>query len=123
TKDAHYFAYKTFMDQGLKPAGSSDAPIVDCSPLLGIYAAMTRESIHQNVWGEHERISLKQAVKMYTSYAAHAAYEEDIKGSIEVNKLADMVVLPEGFMNFSAQEVKDSSIKMTIINGEIMYEH
>lgn len=122
TDGLDYFAFKTFMDAGLKPAGSSDSPITDCSPILGIYAAMTRKTTNHNVWNENERLSLKEAIKMYTIHAAYAAFEEEMKGSIEINKYADLVVLSNDFMNLSAEEVKATKIQMTIINGKIVYE-
>lgn len=116
------FAIKSFIKQGLKPAGSSDSPVVDCNPLLGMYAAMRRETMNEKSIGKDEEISLKDAVKIYTANASYAAYEENIKGSIEVNKYADLVVLPEGFMDYSAEEVKKSEVEMTIVNGNVLYE-
>lgn len=116
------FSLKSFMEYELNPAGSSDSPIVDCSPLLGIYAAMTRETLKGKVIGEDQRLVLKDAIKMYTKNAAYAALEEHIKGSIEVHKFADLTVLPEGFMNYSAEEVKRTDVEMTIIDGKVMYQ-
>ncbi|MGM8364518.1 amidohydrolase [Virgibacillus sp. W0181] len=116
------FAVKSCMNQGLKPAGSSDGPVVDSSPFLGMHALMTRETISGKPVGKDQIIDVKTAVKMYTNHAAYAAFEEDEKGSIEAGKYADLVILPEGFMNFSAEEVKQTKVKMTIVNGEIVYE-
>lgn len=115
------FAVKSFMEQGLRPAGSSDSPVTDCDPLIGIYAAMSRETINGKFIGEKENIRLKDAIKMYTIHAAYAAFEEDIKGSIEVNKDADFVILPEGFMNYSSEQVREAKVEKIIINGEIVF--
>jgi predicted amidohydrolase YtcJ len=117
------FAVKSFVDNNLMPAGSSDAPVVDCNPLLGIYAAMTRETLTGKVIGKDQKIMLKDAIKMYTINAAHASFEEGNKGSIETGKFADFTILPEGFMQYSAEEVKQTKIEMTIINGQIIYRN
>ena len=116
-----YFAYKSFINKELQLAGSSDSPVVDVSPFLGIYAAMKRRSIKGNIYNEDECLTLNEAIKMYTLNAAYAAFEEDVKGSIEVGKYADFVVLPEGFMSYTAEEVKKTKINQTIVNGEIVF--
>lgn len=116
------FAIKSLINEGLKPAGSSDIPVTDISPLIGMASAMTRKTIKGITIGKEQIIGLKDAIKLYTNNAAHAAFEEDIKGSLEVNKVADLVVLPEGFMDFSAEEVKQSEVEMTIVNGTIVYK-
>src|SRR5699024_6234232 len=112
---------KTFLNEGLFPAGSSDSPVQDPSPFLGIYAAMSRKTIKGNIISEEEKISLYEALKLYTINAAKASCEEDIKGTIEEGKLADLTVLPEDFLNYSAAEVKDSEVEITIIDGEVVY--
>ena len=118
----YIFANKTFIDHGLKPAGSSDNPIVPCSPMLGIYAAMTRETDQGNVLLPNERISLFEALSMYTKNAAFAAFEEDIKGTLEVGKVADMTILPSGFLEFKPEKIKNTKVEMTIIDGNIVYQ-
>ncbi|MFD2133455.1 amidohydrolase family protein [Pseudogracilibacillus auburnensis] len=113
---------KIFFDYDLHPAGSSDGPVADCNPLLGMSAAMKRQTKGGTVIYEEEKISLKEAVRMYTINAAYAAEEEHFKGSIEIGKVADLTVLPEGFMTYTADEVKGANVRMTIIEGEIVYQ-
>ncbi|MFD1706171.1 amidohydrolase [Siminovitchia sediminis] len=115
------FANKNFIHAGLKPAGSSDCPIIPSSPLLGMAVAMDRTTVKHHVFIPDQRISLREALSMYTVNAAYASFEEDLKGSLEKGKLADMVVLPEGFLGFSADEIKKTEVEMTIIGGEIVY--
>lgn len=117
------FSIRQFISNGLMPAGSSDSPVIDCSPFLGIYAAMTRETVNGQVVGEKEKITLKSALKMYTINAAHASFSEQEKGTIEVGKCADLVVLPEAFMNFTAEEIKQTEVEMTVVNGQVVYEN
>lgn len=116
------FATQSFMDQGLKPVASSDGPVTDCSPFLGLYSLLTRETVNGNSIGKYQKVDLKTALKMYTVHAAYAAYEENEKGSIEIGKYADFVVLPNDFKNFSAEEVKQTEVEMTIVNGEVVYK-
>lgn len=120
-EDKKYFAYKSFINNDLPLAGSSDSPVVDVSPFLGIYAAMKRKTKKGNEYNRDEKVSLKEALKMYTLNAAYAAFEESMKGSIEAGKYADFVVLPEGFMSYSAEEVKKSNVNKTIINGKVVF--
>ncbi|MBO1004340.1 amidohydrolase [Pseudogracilibacillus auburnensis] len=117
-----YIALKSFFDYDLHPAGSSDGPVADCNPLFGMSAAMKRQTKGGTVIYEEEKISLKEAVRMYTINAAYAAEEEHFKGSIEIGKVADLTVLPEGFMTYTADEVKGANVRMTIIEGEIVYQ-
>lgn len=112
---------KKFVDYGLRPAGSSDCPVVPSSPLLGIYSAMSRETIRGNVIQPEERLSLHEALRMYTVNAARAAFEENVKGTLEEGKLADMVVLPPHFLQFSPEQIKNTEVEMTIVSGEIAY--
>src|SRR5699024_6968277 len=67
-----YFAYKSFINNKLQLAGSSDSPVVEVSPFLGIYAAMKRRSIKGKTYNEDECLSLKEAIKLYTLNAAYA---------------------------------------------------
>lgn len=119
---SNFYPIKTFLDEGIKLPGSSDCPVVPSSPFFGMYGAMTRETKNQDVINPEQRISLYEAVKMYTSHSAYAGFTEDYQGTLEVGKLADAVVLPEGFMDFSAQTVKETAVEYTIIGGEIVYQ-
>ncbi|MGP7818569.1 amidohydrolase [Niallia sp. 01092] len=115
------FATREMMDDGLLPAGSSDFPITPCSPMLGIYAAICRKTANGNDFIQENSVSLKEALKMYTIYAARASFDEENKGSLEIGKLADMTVLPSDFMAYNPNEIKNTCIEMTIIGGKIRY--
>ncbi|MBP1995402.1 amidohydrolase [Paenibacillus eucommiae] len=117
-----YCPLRSWLDAGLKPPGSSDCPIVSCSPLLGIYAAITRKTRSGETIVPEQSISLYEALQMYTSHGAYASFSEDELGTLELGKMADLVVLPKGFMDFSAEEIKNTEIEMTIINGKVCYE-
>jgi hypothetical protein len=82
---------------------------------LGIYAAVTR---NDNL---EERITVNEALHMYTINAAFASFEENIKGSIEVDKLADLTVLSRDPEKIALEEVKNIEVDMTIVGGKIVY--
>src|SRR5699024_4961213 len=78
--DIHYMPLRSFKQYGLRTAASSDCPVVDANPMLGIFAAMKRESVRGAVFDKRERLALKEAIRMYTVNAAYAAFQEKEKG-------------------------------------------
>jgi predicted amidohydrolase YtcJ len=116
------YRIKSFLDSGLKVAGSSDSPIAPDSPLLGIYAAVTRQAETGQVLLPEEAISAGQALAMYTVNAAYASFEEDIKGVIAPGKLADMVVLSADPLKAPLERLKDIEVEMTILDGRVVWE-
>jgi predicted amidohydrolase YtcJ len=91
------------------------------NPLAGIYAAVTRRAQSGQVLSPEECISARQALAMYTTNAAYASFEEDIKGSITSGKLADMVVLSADPLKSPAEQIKDIRVEMTIIDGRVVW--
>ncbi|MFC2002213.1 amidohydrolase [Chloroflexota bacterium] len=116
------YRIKSFLDNGLVAAGSSDSPVVPNNPLVGIYAAVTRKAESGQQLLPQEVISASQALAMYTINAAYASFEEEIKGSIVPGKLADMVVLSGDPAKVPAEQIKDIKVEMTIVGGEIVWE-
>lgn len=116
------YAYKSLMEAGIVLSGSSDCPLTPCSPLKGIQAAITRisENTGETIF-EKERISLDDAVRMYTVNAAYAGFEENLKGSIEKGKLADLTVLSKNPWEVQATQIGGIEIEMTIVGGKIIY--
>jgi len=118
----HLYPIATLMKNGVSVAGSSDCPIVPANPMIGIYSAISRKTnTGQSILPE-EGISPKEALGMYTTYAARAAFEEKIKGSIAAGKLADLVVLNSAPTKLPADEIKDVEVEMTFINGEVVWD-
>jgi predicted amidohydrolase YtcJ len=119
------FPFKTLLDNNTILCFGSDWPVVPISPLHGIYAAVTRHtSDHKNPggWIPEQKISVEDAVKCYTINNAFASFEENIKGSIEPGKLADLVVLNENIFKIPHEKIKDVKVDMTVFNGEIIYK-
>lgn len=118
----YIFAQRFFFDHGLKTAGSSDSPITPCDPLLGIYTSVSRKTANGNTILPEQKVSLYEALAMYTKNAAFASFDEDVKGTLEVGKFADITVLPRGFLDFSEEQIKNAEVEMTIIGGEAVYK-
>jgi predicted amidohydrolase YtcJ len=116
------YRIKSFLENGLVVVGSSDSPIVSDNPLVGIYSAVTRQAATGQVLVPEERISIRQALEMYTINAAYASFEEDIKGSLTRGKLADMVLLSGDLYHVPPEEIKDIKVEMTVIGGKVVWE-
>jgi predicted amidohydrolase YtcJ len=119
-------AYKSLLNSGAVVAFGTDWPVAPLNPLHGIYAAVTRQTVdgkNPYGWIPSEKISVEDAIKCYTLNAAYASFEEKIKGSIEVGKLADFVVLSDDILSIDPEKIKDVIVEMTIFNGEIVYNN
>jgi len=109
------YSFKTLIQNGVLIAGGSDCPVEPISPLLGVYALVARESFPE------ERVSVEEALWIYTVNAAHASMEEKVKGSIEPGKLADFTVLSHNPLTTKPEKIKDIEVEMTIVGGKIAY--
>jgi predicted amidohydrolase YtcJ len=118
----YMYAIRDFMDKGIMVAGGSDSPITDYNPLLGIHTAVNRKSQSGMEIGTNQSISVMEAIKLYTWNGAYASFEEEIKGSIEVGKLADLVVLSDSILHVNPDKIKDLKVEATMIDGEILYQ-
>ena len=117
----HLYPLATLMKQGVRVAASSDAPLIPANPLLGIYSAVSRRTKNGELLLLQEGISVMEALRMHTDYAAEASFEEAIKGSIMPGKLADLVVLTGDPTGLPVEEIKGIEVEMTILNGEIVW--
>ncbi|MBN2073990.1 MAG: amidohydrolase [Dehalococcoidales bacterium] len=116
------YRIKALMEAGIPVAGSSDSPIVDDNPLVGIYAAVNRLAQSGQAVLPEEKISVKKALEMYTRNAACASFEEKEKGTISEGKLADLVLLSDDPTALPPEQLKDITVDMTIIGGEVVWE-
>ncbi len=116
------YRIKSPLEAGIVVAGSSDTPVVPADPLVGIYAAVTRQAENGQVLLPEESITVEQALALYTVNAAYTSFEEKTKGSITPGKLADMVVLSGDPTRVPPEKIKDIKVEMTIIGGEVVWE-
>ncbi|MGQ9680169.1 MAG: amidohydrolase [Candidatus Bathyarchaeia archaeon] len=114
--------HKTLIENGIIAGGNSDYPVSDGNPMIQIYEAVTRKTRTGLVVGEEEAISVIDAIKLYTWNGAYLGKEEDIKGSIEEGKLADLVVLEKDVLSVPKEEIKDIKVYMTIVDGKIIFK-
>jgi predicted amidohydrolase YtcJ len=105
------FPVKTLLNKGVRVVCGSDCPMELLSPLAAIQAVVTREPA--------QRVSIEEALRMYTVEAAFASGEEKLKGSIVEGKLADLIVLSRDPTAIPANEIKDANVDLVIINGKI----
>ena len=118
------YAWKSMLDKAIKVPGSSDAPVENFSIMENIYYAVTRkndEGKPEGGWLPKEKLSVEEAVRLFTNEAAYASFEEKLKGSLEKGKLADMVVLDRNIFKIEKDEIKDTEVIYTIIDGKIVY--
>ena len=107
------------------PAFGSDAPVETLSPLAGIHAALTRQDAQgrpDGGWYPEERITIHEAIQAYTLGAAYASHEETQRGSIELGKFADLVVLDRDIVSTPPSEILRTRVLMTLVNGEIAFD-
>jgi len=119
------YAWRSLIKSGAIIAGGSDAPVERGEPMIEFYAAVARKSvkgISGDGWHPEQAVSREQALKMFTTWPAYAAFEEKDKGSIEVGKLADLTVLSKDIMKIPEAEILTATCAMTVIGGEIVFE-
>jgi predicted amidohydrolase YtcJ len=116
------FAHRSFLDYGIAVSGASDNPCGPYEPLLAVQSCVTRKSSAGESLGSRQKITVEEALYLYTMASAYASFEENIKGSINAGKLADLVVLAEDPRRADPDEIKDIPVEMTIVGGRIKYE-
>lgn len=119
------YAWKTFLKNGVKIALGSDFPVESPNPLLGFYAAITRKDLEgypEGGWYPEERLTRSEALKGFTIDAAYAAFEENILGSIEPNKLADFVILSDDIMKIDEKLIPNVKVLATYVQGRKVYD-
>ncbi len=116
------FAYRWFIDAGLQAPTASDYTASPPSPMLWLYSMTTRRDPTGHVWGGDQRVTLTEAVRAATLNGAHATFEEREKGSIEPDKLADLVVLTADPFALPAEQWMDIKVQRTMLGGRWVYE-
>jgi predicted amidohydrolase YtcJ len=116
------FPCASFLRAGVPIAGSSDCPITFSNPMLNIYMAVNRRTQTGQHIGGDESITVAEALRAFTMGGAYASFEEDIKGSIETGKLADLVVLSDDLYAVPSEKIRSIRAELTMIGGEIVYE-
>ena len=113
---------RTYLDENIQISGGTDASVVPFPPLWVLYHFITRDTITGGVFGADQAITREEAVRLITTSNAHLTFEENIKGSIETGKLADLVVLSDDIMTCPATCIRDADIVLTMVGGQIVFE-
>ncbi|MFC1509301.1 amidohydrolase [Candidatus Omnitrophota bacterium] len=118
------YAWRKFLDSGTIIPCGSDCPVEEINPMLGLYAAITRQDNKgwpEGGWYPEENMTREEALRGFTIWAAYSAFQENILGSIEPGKLADMVVLSKDILTVPAEEILTTVPEYTIVGGKIRY--
>ena len=124
------YAFRRLWDSGAVVSFGTDSPGTNASryflnPMLGLYAAVTRKTLSgqpEGGWFPQEKITIEEAIRAYTLNTAFAGFEEDIKGSLEVGKLADYLILSDNLLTMDPDGIKDVKVLMTVVGGKVVYE-
>ena len=119
------YAWKTYFENGIHLAGSSDAPIEPFNPFLGIYTAVCRQDLNNNPekgWHPDEKMNVEEALQIFTEGSAYQSFEENLKGTLSEGKLADFVVIDRDITQTNPSSIKDTQVLATYVGGELVYE-
>ena len=118
----YMFAMKSYLDKGIITAIGSDAPITYPNPMNSLFGALNRmDQKTRDLCGEMQKVNVLEAVRMFTYNGAYASFEENIKGSLEPGKLADVVVLDQDLLTYPVEKVQDVKVRYTLVGGEVAY--
>lgn len=116
------YPWRSLLDAGVLIANGTDAPVEDVSPIESFYASVTRRRADSGlVFFAEQRMTRAEAIYSYTMANAYAAFEEDLKGSLQAGKLADLVVLSNDLIQCADEEILNTKIVMTMVGGKVKY--
>jgi len=119
------YMWQELISTGANVMNGTDAPVEPVNPLASFYSSVTRQTLQgvpENGYEPDQRMTRDQALRAYTINNAYGAFEEDIKGTIEIGKVADFTVLSKDIMKVPAKDILTTEIEYTIINGQILYQ-
>ena len=118
------YPWRSLLDLGVVIAGGSDAPVEIGDPRIEFKAAVSRKDLdgfHDKGWHLEQAVTREEALKMFTIWASYSVFEEDIKGSIEVGKLADFTIFSKDIMVIPEEEIMTTEVITTIVGGKVVY--
>ena len=118
----HMFALRSFIDAGIRPTQASDYPPGPFEPMMALQSEVTRTDAKGNVWGPQQKITLEEAIRVGTINGAYASYEENVKGSSEPGKFADLVVLGRDVFKEDSSNIINIPIERTMVGGRWVWE-
>lgn len=118
------YNWKTMLKKGIHISGSSDAPVESFDPILAIHCAVTSQNLEgkpEGGWMPDQKLTVQEAVELYTTGAAYTAYEEEYKGKLTEGYLADFVVLSQDIFEVDESEIINTKVEKTYLGGELVY--
>ncbi len=118
------YAWRSILETGSIISGGSDFPVEFVNPLLGIYAAITRQDRNGTPpqgWYAEQKMTRKEALRAFTQWPAYAAFQEKEKGTLEIGKWADLTILSKDIMKIPPGEILTTDVEMTIVGGRVVY--
>ncbi|MCB9208451.1 MAG: amidohydrolase [Ignavibacteriales bacterium] len=116
------YAWQSLVKNSAIICNGTDSPVEDINPIANFYAAVTRKTNNGEIFYGEQKLSPLDALKTLTINGAYAAFEENIKGSIEVGKLADITILSNDLLTIPDDEILNTVVNFTIVGGKILYE-
>ncbi len=116
------YVWKKLINSGATICNGTDAPVEDVDPVTCFYSSVTRKSADRKVFYGDQKMSRMEALKSYTINGAYATFEENIKGSIKVGKLADLVVLSNNLLKCPDDDIQNTKVLYTIVGGKVAYK-
>lgn len=114
--------HRTMKEMGIIAGGNNDCPVTFYGPFVQMYTAVTRKTSSGLLVGPEEAISLLDAIRVYTWNGAYLSKQEDRLGSIEPGKLADLVVIDRDILSLPPEELLETRVLMTIVDGKTVYQ-
>jgi len=122
TRSQDLYRFHTLLKRGIKLGFSSDCPVAEPNPLIGVRDSICRKTARGQQFGPAECITAEQAVALYTREAAYFSFEEKERGTLKEGKMADLVVLDKDPLTLPPEEISNCKLKMTVVGGKIVYE-
>lgn len=119
------YAFRTFLDHGVRLAFGTDWDVAPLNPMLTIYAAVTRATLdgkNPEGWVPEQKLKVSEAVEAYTMGSAYAEFQDTVKGSITPGKLADLVILSDDIFTIDPKLIRDVTVERTIVGGKVVFE-
>ncbi len=116
------YVWKSLIDSGAIVTNGTDAPVEDVNPLDSFYATVTRRLTDEVTFFPEQALTREEAIRSYTIACAYAAFEETSKGSLVPGKLGDIVVLSNDLIHCPEEEIKNTKVIMTIVDGKIAFQ-
>ena len=118
------YAWKTMLDKGIHVSGSSDAPVESFDPILAIHCAVTSQNLDGQPaggWLPQQKLTVQEAVALYTTGSAYTSYEENVKGKLCPGYLADFIVLSQDIFSVPENEIVNTKVEQTYLGGKLVY--